>query len=66
MRMYMSYDDEVTWDEVKTIKEMLDIAYKNDNREFILKLQDSDNEFITLSSDDIYATYLKEKEKEAE
>ena len=66
MKMYMSYDDEVTWDEVKTIKEMLDIAYKNDNREFILKLQDSENEFITLSSDDIYATYLKENKKEAE
>lgn len=66
MKMYMSYDDEVTWDEVKTIKEMLDIAYKNDNREFILKLQDSENEFITLSSDDIYATYLKESKKETE
>lgn len=66
MKMYMSYDDEVTWDEVKTIKEMLDIAYKNDNREFILKLQDSENEFITLSSDDIYATYLKENKKEDE
>ena len=66
MKMWMSYDDEVTWDEVKTIKEMLDIAYKNDNREFILKLQDSDNEFITVSSDDIYATYLKENKKESE
>ena len=66
MKMYMSYDDEVTWDEVQTIKEMLDIAYKNDNREFILKLQDSENEFVTLSSDDIYATYLKENKKEAE
>ena len=60
MKMWISYDDEEHWDEVKSIKEMLDIGFKNDNREFILKLQDSDEVFITISSDDIYATYNKD------
>lgn len=62
MKMYMSYDDEVTWDEVKSIKDMLDIGFKNNNREFILKFQDSDDVFITMSSDDVYATYNKKEE----
>lgn len=61
MRMWMSYDDEETWDEVKSIKEMLDIGFKNNNREFILKFQDSDDVFITMSSDDVYATYNKKE-----
>ena len=61
MKMWMSYDDEESWDEVKSIKEMLDIAYKNNNREFILKLEDSDSEYITISSDDIYATFNKKE-----
>ena len=65
MKMWMSYDDGDNWDEVKTIKEMLDIAFKNDNREFTLKLQDSDNEYITLSSDDIYATYNKKEDTDS-
>lgn len=62
MKMWISYDEE-TWDEVQSIKEMLDICYKNNNRELQFKLQDSDNEFIVVSSDDIFVTYLK---KEAE
>lgn len=61
MRMWMSYDDEETWDEVKSIKDMLDIGFKNNNREFILKFQDSDDVFITMSSDDVYATYNKKE-----
>ena len=65
MRMWMSYDDEETWDEVKSIKDMLDIGFKNNNREFILKFQDNDDVFITMSSDDVYATYNK-KEKDNE
>jgi len=62
MRMWMSYDDEETWDEVKSIKDMLDIGFKNNNREFILKFQDNDDVFITMSSDDVYATYNKKEE----
>lgn len=61
MRMWMSYDDEETWDEVKSIKDMLDIGFKNNNREFILKFQDNDDVFITMSSDDVYATYNKKE-----
>ena len=60
MRMWISYDEE-HWDEVKSIKEMLDIFYKNNNRELQFKLQDSDNEYIVVSSDDIYVTYLKKE-----
>ena len=61
MRMWMSYYDEETWDEVKSIKDMLDIGFKNNNREFILKFQDNDDVFITMSSDDVYATYNKKE-----
>ena len=60
MKMWISYDEE-TWDEVQSIKEMLDICYKNNNRELQFKLQDSDNEFIVVSSDDIFVTYLKKE-----
>ena len=61
MRMWMSYDEEETWEEVKSIKDMLDIGFKNNNREFILKFQDNDDVFITTSSDDVYATYNKKE-----
>ncbi len=63
MKMWISYD-EVHWDEVKSIKEMLDICYKNGNRELMFKLQDSENEYITVSSDDIFVTMLKKETEE--
>ena len=63
MKMWISYD-EAHWDEVKSIREMLDICYKNNNRELTFKLQDSENEYITISSDDIFVTMLKKETEE--